>query len=205
MKHLLFFSSSSDFISLDCGLMHTTSYTENITGITYQSDRSYTDSGVSYSISSEHRTDDSLERQFWNVRSFPEGNRNCYSFHNSSPEGGKQYLIRARFMYANYDGENFLPNFDIYLGTMWWDTVEFDNSSSIVTKEVIYNPQSAQIHVCLSNINKGTPFISVLELRFLHLSPYGQVNGLVHFARLDIGSQDGKIVRSDILYTQVHS
>lgn len=96
-------------------------------------------------------------------------------------------------MYGNYDGNNSLPRFDIYFGTKWWDIVEFDSASSIITKEVVYTTQSDHIHVCLCNINRGTPFISVLELR-----PYGegdQERNLELIARFNMGSPDGKIVR----------
>lgn len=106
-----------DFISIDCGLVDTPSYIDDKTSIMYQSDDSFIDTGLSHNLSSEYKTM-SLEKQFWNVRSFPEGNRNCYSFNTSFSSNtiGITYLIRARFMYGNYGGEKFVPKFDIYLG-----------------------------------------------------------------------------------------
>ncbi|RVW52010.1 putative leucine-rich repeat receptor-like protein kinase [Vitis vinifera] len=49
-----------------------------------------------------------------NVRSFPEGAKNCYTLR---PQQGKdhKYLIRASFMYGNYDSKNQLPVFKLYV------------------------------------------------------------------------------------------
>ena len=97
-------------------------------------------------------------------------------------------------MYGNYDGKNFLPKFDIYLGAKWWDAVEFEDASSIITKEIIYVASSDYVHVCLLNTNNGVPFISAVELRDFKSDAY-PVNSLELLARLDIGLQDGKTVR----------
>ncbi|KAF7843437.1 Receptor-like protein kinase [Senna tora] len=186
------------FISIDCGLVNETSYVDNNTKLTYQADDdddSLINSGKSYSISAEHKTN-SLDRQFWYVRSFPEGNRNCYVLDNPSRGNDSvQYLIRARFMYGNYDQQNSTPKFDLYIDVSFWDSVEFDNASSIVTKEIVYpSVWNDQIHVCLCK-NKGTPFISVLERRLVQ--NYGSEFGFggILMARLNLGSEDGKIVR----------
>ena len=97
-------------------------------------------------------------------------------------------------MYGNYDTKNSPPKFDIHLGTIRWDTVEFENASIIITKELIYTPILYYIHVCLLNNGMGTPFISVLEIRPLHGYENGQTS-LELIARFDLGSQDGKAVR----------
>ena len=70
------------------------------------------------------------------LRSFPQGNKNCYVL---KPEAGNGSLnlIRATFLYGNYDGENKLPEFDLYLSVNFWSTVRFENASDIVTKEII--------------------------------------------------------------------
>ncbi|KAF7843438.1 putative LRR receptor-like serine/threonine-protein kinase [Senna tora] len=208
LRLLVHAQDQSDFLSLDCGLEDELSYKDNITNLTYQSDKGYTESGVSNHISSEYKSK-YLDKQFWYVRSFPVGNRNCYfcPAHFSTVEGGTHYLVRARFMYGNYDHNKFLPKFDIYVGTRWWDTVEIETASSIITKEVIYTTQSDHIEVCLCNINKGTPFISVLELRPFTLY---QGTDMELFARFDLGSQDSKIVRypddgSDRIWTPYNS
>ncbi|KAI4314235.1 hypothetical protein L6164_027166 [Bauhinia variegata] len=195
--------SPSGFISIDCGLVDEPSYRDEITAIDYTSDTQFIGTGVSRKISSEYKLN-SLPRQFWNVRSFPEGNRNCYTLHSGQGTGSSsKHLIRARFMYGNYDGKDTLPKFDIYLGSKWWDSVEFENASNVITKEVVSIASSDYVHVCLFNINQGTPFISVLEHRVLNSDAY-LVNSLQLFARFDFGLQDTKIVRyPDDVYDRI--
>ncbi|KAL2332306.1 hypothetical protein Fmac_019887 [Flemingia macrophylla] len=183
--------NQSGFISIDCGLVDEPSYTDENTTIYYSSDANFTDSGVSHSISPKYKA--SLDRQFWNVRSFPGRTRNCYTL-DVTQGSGKKYLVRARFAYGNYDGKDFFPEFDIYLGGRWWGSVVFENASSVVTKEIIYTSSSDYAHVCLLNTDKGTPFISVLELRVLNSDAY-LVSSLELLARYDLGLQDGKLIR----------
>ncbi|KAL2982279.1 hypothetical protein AAZX31_13G333900 [Glycine max] len=192
--------NQSGFISIDCGLEDEPNYTDETTSIYYSSDVNFTNSGVSHSISSKYKA--SLDRQFWNVRSFPDGTRNCYTL--VVPQvSSKKYLVRARFAYGNYDGKDSLPEFDIYLGDSWWGSVVFQDASSVVTKEIIYAASSNYAHVCLFNTAKGTPFISVLELRVLNSEAY-LVNFVELLARFDVGLQDGEIIRyPDDVYDRI--
>ncbi|XVF34966.1 hypothetical protein REPUB_Repub18cG0103700 [Reevesia pubescens] len=50
---------------------------------------------------------------------------------------GHLYLIRASFLYGNYDGEDKLPEFDPYLDVNLWSSVKFSNASDVVTTEII--------------------------------------------------------------------
>ncbi|KAF7843440.1 LRR receptor-like serine/threonine-protein kinase IOS1 [Senna tora] len=192
------------FISIDCGLGDKQTYIDEATGLSYTSDDKFIDTGENHRILPEYKAK-SPERQFWNVRSFPVENRNCYSINTSASAytGFIEYIVRARFMYGNYDGKNSPPKFDIYLGTSKWDSVEFENASTIVTKEITFTSMSEQIHVCLYDIHRGTPFISVLELRVFS-NDLNSERYMEPFARWDIGSQDGKIVRyPDDPYDQI--
>lgn len=101
-------------------------------------------------------------------------------------------------MYGNYDGKGSLPEFDIYLGAKWWESVVFEDASSVITKEIIYVASSEYVHICLFDTHKGTPFISVLELRVLNSDAY-LVNSLELLARFDVGLQDNETVRLAIL------
>ncbi|KAA8539776.1 hypothetical protein F0562_026468 [Nyssa sinensis] len=179
----------SGFISIDCGLAEDSNYTDDTTGIAYSTDAAFIDTGLSNSILSEFITN-SLELQLWTVRSFPEGSRNCYNL--SAAQGkGKKYLIRAAFMYGNYDNQDQVPKFELHLGADLWDTVEPENASTIIKKEIIHVPLSNYIYVCLVNTNFGTPFISALELRLLSYSMYptqSELESLASFSRLDFGS-----------------
>ncbi|XP_034696439.1 putative leucine-rich repeat receptor-like serine/threonine-protein kinase At2g19230 [Vitis riparia] len=81
------------FISIDCGADE--DYLDNTTNIFYSSDANFIDSGENRNISL-YFTSDIFERQLKNVRSFPEGVKNCYTL---QPEQGKDnnYLIRVAF------------------------------------------------------------------------------------------------------------
>ncbi|KAK1575184.1 hypothetical protein Q3G72_003299 [Acer saccharum] len=175
------------FISIDCGLPENSAYTDKKTGINYTSDVTFTDTGVSYNISSEYNRD-TLEQPFLTVRSFPEGLKNCYTL--KPAPGYSKFLIRASFMYGNYDGQNTLPSFDLLLGADVWDSVELSDASTIVSKEIIHVPPTHYVDVCLGNKGSGTPFLSSLELRPLVNSSYPSNLGtsLLLYSRLDVGS-----------------
>lgn len=161
--------SLSGFISIDCGIPENANYADEETGINYVSDAPYVDTGVSHSISPGYRKE-TVERQFSYLRSFPEGIRNCYTLR--PPNGDVKFLIRARFMYGNYDGLDKAPSFDLMLGADAWDSVQLQDPRSIITKEIIHMPSKDYIHVCLVNTDSGIPFISALELRPLTDSIY---------------------------------
>ncbi|KAJ9692197.1 hypothetical protein PVL29_011326 [Vitis rotundifolia] len=121
------------------------------------------------------------------VRSFPEGNKNCYTLR---PEGskGNKYLIRA------------VPTFKLYLGADEWVTVNMENASNTITKEIIHVPKTDDIYVCLVNIGYGTPFISTLELRPLNNSIYdkSKPGSLLLFDRWDFGAEEVDGLLSDV-------
>ncbi|KAK1548924.1 hypothetical protein Q3G72_005052 [Acer saccharum] len=191
--------SHSGFISIDCGLPENSSYTDKKTGIDYTSDATFTETGVSYNISSEYNSH-TLEQQFLNVRSFPDGTRNCYTL--KPAPGDSKFLIRASFMYGNYDGQNKIPSFDLLLGTDVWDSVELADASIIIFKEIIHVSPRNYIDVCLVNDGSGTPFMSSLELRPLEnsrfkdddydriWSPYSRTNWVTISSSLKVNNDD---------------
>ncbi|CAL9009888.1 unnamed protein product, partial [Prunus brigantina] len=161
------------FISIDCGLQEVSSYSETTTRINYISDATFIDTGESKSTSPSYR--DKYQRPYESVRSFPEGARNCYKINVTR---GNKYLIRASFVYGNYDGPDKIPEFELHLGPNLWDTVRFENASDADTdKELIYVPLRNYIHVCLVNTGSGVPFISALELRPLPNASYKTESG----------------------------
>ncbi|XP_050231698.1 LRR receptor-like serine/threonine-protein kinase IOS1 [Mercurialis annua] len=180
----------SGFISLDCGLPEKTSYSDEITGLNYISDASFIETGISTSVSSEIRV---FFKQLQYVRSFPDGVRNCY---NVEVIKDRKYLIRAVFLYGNYDGLNKLPAFDLYIGPNKWDDIQIANITTRYSKEIIHVPNLNRISVCLVKIGPWTPFISALEIRPLQNGSYTTVSGsLSLFNRLDVGSLTGQAVR----------
>uniref|UniRef100_A0A0A0KB14 Malectin-like domain-containing protein n=1 Tax=Cucumis sativus TaxID=3659 RepID=A0A0A0KB14_CUCSA len=169
----------SGFLSLDCGLpANSSGYREPWTKIDYMSDADYINTGESRSVSSEFTI---YERQLWHLRSFPHEIRNCY---NISINKGTKYLVRATFLYGNYDGLNNIPKFDLYVGDTLWRTV--DDSYYI---DIIHVPSTDKLQICLINIDQGIPFISALEFRQLPDYTYPTVSGsLYNYCRLDMGS-----------------
>ncbi|KAM4111035.1 hypothetical protein ACJW30_05G037500 [Castanea mollissima] len=179
------------FISIDCGSPANSSYSETTTGINYISDAGFIDTGISQQISAVYK--DGYQHYVWNLRSFPQGIRNCYNINIAQ---GTKYLIRGTFLYGNYDGLRKLPQFDIHLGVNMWDTINITDMSLTFSTELIHVPYQNYLQICLVNTGFGVPFISAIELRPLSNKTYLSNSGsLALFARLDVGSVTGKIYR----------
>jgi Malectin-like domain len=161
------------FLSIDCGLSGASSYNDSSNGLTYVSDENLIDTGVSSNISSSIMTQygDTYFREYLTVRYFPSGTRNCYTIRSLTV--GLNYLMRATFLYGNYDGKDKPPIFDIYLGVNFWHTV---NATSESYPEIIFTAPADFVQVCLLNTSRGIPFISSLHLRQFNKSMYAYVN-----------------------------
>ena len=154
----------------------------------FEKDINYIDAGEVFPVSSEYMARKSDIWSFFNnLRSFPNGTRNCYTLR---PKQGKNvnYLITAFFLYGNYDGKNTGPVFDLYIGVNRWRTI---NTTKETFSDVIYFATMESIEVCLVNINSGTPFISALQLRpllnnSLYQTSHDNLLGLVY--RFDCGT-----------------
>ncbi|KAJ3701806.1 hypothetical protein LUZ61_005511 [Rhynchospora tenuis] len=192
---------NESFISLDCGLPSNTTYTDNSTRILYTSDYDYISLAESkLSTISSNLITPSLPRQYRTIRSFPNETRNCYTF---KAVEGQRYLIRAGFMYGNYDGLNSAqPNnplqFDLYVDVNYWMTLDFIDESSIYQPEVLTVALANFLSLCLVNTGSGTPFISLLELRTLNSSMYEFANATHSLSlqfRRSLGPKTGQIIR----------
>lgn len=181
-------------ISIDCGIPEEVAYTDEKTQIHYTSDAQFIGTGTRKNISLK-LTSEIPQGVFTTVRSFPEDKRNCYTLRH--PEGGNTiYLIRASFMYGNYDDLNKLPQFDLYVGVNFWDYVKFENATHVVIKEILHVPSLDELYICLLNTDMGTPFISALEVRHFDHSSYRTDSKLLSlYRRFDIGSTTNDIVR----------
>ncbi|CAL4894508.1 unnamed protein product [Urochloa decumbens] len=166
---------SIGFISIDCGLPGTAGYVDNTTKLWTVPDAGFTDTGSNHNISAEYTTQVPSQR-YHNVRSFPDGARNCYTL--SSLVAGLKYLIRAAFIYGNYDGLGLLPIFDLYIGVNFWGTVNVSSPDGYVVMEAIVVVPDDFVQVCMVNTGTGTPFISLLDLRPLKNLLYPQVNAM---------------------------
>ncbi|XP_003566697.3 putative leucine-rich repeat receptor-like protein kinase At2g19210 [Brachypodium distachyon] len=180
---------SKGFISIDCGYTGT-SYVDDSTTLSYSPDAGFNDAGTNHNISGEYNRP-LLSRRSQNLRSFPDGTRNCYTLR--SLVSGLKYLIRATFFYGNYDGLNQPPvSFDLYIGVNFWASPNMsswsDPTGGLVTAEAIVVVPDDFVQVCLVNTGAGTPFISGLDLRPLKRTLYPQATaaqGLVMFGRLN--------------------
>ncbi|XP_020873138.1 probable LRR receptor-like serine/threonine-protein kinase At4g29180 [Arabidopsis lyrata subsp. lyrata] len=186
----------SGYISIDCGIPPYETPEDTMAKINYVSDEAFITTGVNFNVSEDYGALNNpvLPSTLAEVRAFPRGNRNCYTIKISQGKGNL-YLIRAWFMYGNYDGKKALPEFDLYVNVNFWTSVKFKNASDQVTKEILSFAESDTIYVCLVNKGKGTPFISGLELRPVNSSIYGTGFGrnvsLVLYQRWDIGYLNG--------------
>ncbi|KAM0899378.1 hypothetical protein ACQ4PT_021263 [Festuca glaucescens] len=184
------------FISIDCGLPGKASYEDATTTLSYVPDAGFTDdaAGTNMNISAEHMTSQ-LSRRYHDVRSFPDGVRNCYTLR--SLVSGRKYLLRAAFLYGDYDGLGRPPVFDLHAGVNYWMTVNASDAGVEVIAEALVVVPDDFVQVCLLNTGTGTPFVSALGLRPLKMRYYPQVNltqGLVLAHRLNLGPETG-IVR----------
>ena len=181
------------FISIDCGA--TSDHWDESTDIFYKSDKGFIDTGTNNEIAPEYYySNPDYGRQLRNLRSFPQGTKNCYTL---KPEQGKNssYLIRAFFYHGNYDNKNQVPKFNLYVGLNYWTTVDLQNIATPVFPDIIYVPTSDIIYVCLINTGSGIPFISALELRPLNKSLYPIDEGALYNGwRYNLGtSSDDKV------------
>ncbi|XP_023645225.1 probable LRR receptor-like serine/threonine-protein kinase At1g51820 [Capsella rubella] len=167
--HLVQAQNQTGFISVDCGLSPLASpYDETETGLTYTSDANLVNSGKIGKIATEFEP--FYDRPALILRYFPEGLRNCY---NLNVTRDTKYLIKATFVYGNYDGLNVVPNFDLYLGPNLWTTV----STNDTLEEIIHVTKSNSLQVCLVNTGISIPFINMLELRPMKTNMYVTESG----------------------------
>ncbi|KAJ1689477.1 hypothetical protein LUZ63_013632 [Rhynchospora breviuscula] len=198
--------STQGFISIDCGAPSGTTYLDS-TGIMYVSDDSYIDTGKNYKIDQKYT---SLSNQASTLRSFPNETRNCYTLWNVTK--GAKYLVRATFLYGNYDGKQRAQistplQFNLYIDLNLWRTVNITDASSEYAHEVVTVAANDFIWVCLVDIKAGTPFISALELRPLRENIYphafpNQSNAILF--RLNYGPTKSVTIRyPDDLYDRI--
>lgn len=154
-------------MSLDCG--GTENFTDEI-GLEWTPDDKLPYGEVStISVANETR------RQYTTLRHFLADSRKyCYTLDVVSRT---RYLLRATFLYGNFDNNNVYPKFDISVGATHWSTIVISDANRIEMRELIFLASSPTVSVCLSNATTGQPFISTLELR--------QFNGSVYYTQYE--------------------
>ncbi|XP_007024354.2 PREDICTED: probable LRR receptor-like serine/threonine-protein kinase At1g05700 [Theobroma cacao] len=189
------------FISIDCGVEE--DYLNGETGIYYKSDKDFIETGENHDIPASASRNNYYVvqwREYGNLRSFPDGKKNCYTL---KPEQGRNnsYRIRASFLYGNYDGKNEIPEFELYVGVNYWDTVRLPSLWYMLFLDIIYFFTADTGYVCLVNTGLGIPFISALELRLSNDSAfnttYSVALGNVRASDLGISSNDSFRYKDD--------
>jgi hypothetical protein len=171
--HLVQAQNQTGFISVDCGLSLLESpYDAPQTGLTYTSDADLVASGKTGRLAKEFEP--LVDKPTLTLRYFPEGVRNCYNLNVTSDTN---YLIKATFVYGNYDGLNVGPNFNLYLGPNLWTTV----SSNDTIEEIILVTRSNSLQVCLVKTGISIPFINMLELRPMKKNMYVTQSGSLKY------------------------
>ncbi|KAL0555514.1 hypothetical protein IC582_009462 [Cucumis melo] len=161
------FAQMPGFVSLDCGGQE--SFTDDI-GLEWDPDTQVRfGEAINISVANETR------KQYMTLRHFPADSRKyCYSLNVTSRT---RYLLRATFLYGNFDNNNVYPKFDISLGATHWATIVISDANTIEVRELIFLASTPTVSVCLSNATTGQPFISTLELR--------QFNGSVYYTQFE--------------------
>ncbi|CAL9080886.1 unnamed protein product [Musa textilis] len=196
-------NAQQGFVSIDCGMDGSTSYNDTVTGITYEPDAKYINSGVNYKINMTY-LQAATPVQAETLRAFPNGSRNCYTIDGIIQ--GDKYLIRGLFFHGNYDGLTTVA-FELHLGMNFWQLVNITEPSDPIWREIITVAQDNSFSVCLVNIKSGTPFISALELRHIDSTDVyidgNQTNSLVLYARVNMGAAAQDIRYPDDAYDRI--
>ncbi|RIA04105.1 hypothetical protein BRARA_K01710 [Brassica rapa] len=141
--------------SLNCGLSaNEPPYTETSNALKYSSDAKFVKGGKSGRIAKD--LEDDYSKPFTTLRYFPDGIQNCY---NLSVTQSTRYLVRASFVYGNYDidGLDSYPNFDLYIAITWSATIsnaleDPDNMwASLQSQDMEYVTSEEIIHIAWSN------------------------------------------------------
>ncbi|CAD6343462.1 unnamed protein product [Miscanthus lutarioriparius] len=182
------------FISLDCGGAR--DHTDAI-GIQWTSDATFVSGGGQTAQLLVQNGQQQAQQQLTTVRYFPADNRKyCYTM---NVRNRTRYLVRATFLYGNFDNSNVYPKFDISLGASPWSTIVVDDATTPVVEEAIILAAAPTLSVCLSNASTGQPFISTLELRQFNGSLYYTTDETRFFlglsARINFGAGSNDSVR----------
>lgn len=144
------------FLSISCG--GTTGYTDS-SNISWVPDDEYVSTGNTTTSFNDP------------IRFFPDTQgRNCYRF--PANNASSLVLVRAQFLYRNYDGRGKPPAFSVSLGTAITSTINLTTNDPW-KEEFIWPVSKDTLSFCLHAITDGgSPVISSLEIRPLPQGAY---------------------------------
>ncbi|KAL5746869.1 hypothetical protein ACOSQ2_024166 [Xanthoceras sorbifolium] len=159
--------SASVFLSIDCG-----------TSETYKDENSISwigdDTLISNGESKEIQYSSIASYPLTTLRVFKTRNKNCYNI--KEVDAGQRVLVRASFLYGNYDEKRSPPVFDLHFDGNFWTTVN-TSSWDVVSHEAIYVVKGNGTSICVAQTQPGQfPFISAIEVRSLGPKMYSQVD-----------------------------
>lgn len=133
------------------------------------------------------------------LRYFP-GTQGKYCYTIGPVNESSRYLVRATFLYGNYDGANAYPTFSISVGASPWASVTINNATFPAFNEFLAVATSSKSFVvCLLRGSTGSPFISTLELRPLtgamYANPLAGSSFLTYVSRINFGAPNADSVR----------
>ncbi|CAK9163320.1 unnamed protein product [Ilex paraguariensis] len=180
---------AAGFVSLDCGGKD--NFTDEL-GLVWTPD-----SQIIYGEATNISVANETRKQYMTLRYFPADSRKyCYTLEVTSRT---RYLVRATFLYGNFDNNNVYPKFDISLGATHWATIVISDAYTIEVEELIFLATNPTISVCLSNATTGLPFISTLELRkfngSIYLTQFENQFFLSVSARINFGADNEDPIR----------
>ncbi|XP_033142235.1 receptor-like protein kinase At5g59670 isoform X2 [Brassica rapa] len=186
------------FISLDCGLSSNESPYKDSNGLWFYSDEKFTQGGKTGRVRENPKR---FAEQYNTLRYFPDGIRNCY---NLNVEKGRSYLIRATFVYGNYDGLGMKPVFDLHLGPNLWATIDLQKEENGTGKDMLHIATSNSTQICLVKTGETKPLISSLELRPMGNGTYITKSGsLKRYFRYYLSESSSQIRYASDIYDRV--
>lgn len=181
--------TSLGFNNIDCG--GTNTHTDDI-GLQWTPDSNYL-----FGQSANTSFVNSNKTQYKTVRFFPANDRKyCYILNVTT---GLRYLVRATFLYGNFDNTNVYPKFIISLGATLWDLIIINDAHTTVVSEIVVLAPSPSLSVCILNASSGVRFISTIELRQFNGSMYTSYYETQYFmflaARVNFGASNNASIR----------
>lgn len=189
------------FLNIDCGYGQLPNQPSNYTDTTVSStlakpiwlaDTGYVAGGTATQVDSNYtaniKQNNGTDLQTLRYFNDTTQSKSCYRLPVVS---GNLYLLRAGFLYGNYDELNVLPMFDVALDATLWATVIISDVAKVVYLENIFSASNASVaSVCLIK-RKDTghvPFINSLELRLLPGNAYIAAGNHLHvLKRINFG------------------
>ncbi|XP_012827734.1 PREDICTED: uncharacterized protein At1g24485-like [Erythranthe guttata] len=156
-------TSAYVFKSIDCGSSKTTYKDEN--QIVWTGDEADMQNGESKVVEASNSVSPVMDT----LRVFTAHKKNCYSIEASK---GERVIVRASFLYGNYDGLSSPPSFDLHFDGNFWTTVD-TSVTEYVYHEVTYVTRLDYVSVCVAQTApRQFPFISAIEVRSVGLTMY---------------------------------